>query len=395
MLSIGERLYMRGFLRLLRESLIFVSVAAFVLTIFGCGQDKKFSPPPPEVAVVTIKSEPVSFTAELAGRTVPHRVADVRPQVSGIILKKLFTEGTDVKEGDVLYKIDPAPFQVALENAQAALARSEASLSTVKLREERLRALVKEKAVSEQDYDDALAALKQTEADNKYWRAMVEQARINLGYTEIKAPISGRIGRSNVTEGALVTAQQPMALTTISELDPIYVDVPRSTTEVLKLRKELEAKKIIQPGESLKKVRLILEDGSLYPWMGKLQFQDVTVEQSTGSVILRILFPNPRRVLLPGMFVRAVIETGTNPRAVLCPQQAVMRNYKGDPYTYLVNERNVVEMRPLTVGEAINDKWVVTGGLSPGERVIMEGVQRVRPGMVVRVVPFSQTSTGR
>ena len=365
-----------------------------VLTIYGCGGEKKPPLPPPEVAVASVEVQTVTLTVDLAGRTVPYRVADVRPQVSGIILQRLFTEGGDVKEGEVLYRIDPAPFKAALENAQAALARSEASLPTVKLREERLRALVKEKAVSQQDYDDASAALRQTEADIKYWRAMVEQAKINLGYTEVKAPISGRIGRSNVTEGALVAALQPLALTTIQQLDPIYVDVPQSTTEVLKLRRALQEKKIIHGGESLKKVRLILEDGNTYPWTGTLKFQDVTVDQSTGSVVLRILFPNPQRILLPGMFVRAVVETGIQPQAILCPQQAVMRDAKGGAYTYVVNEKNTVEMRPLVVDQVIGDKWLVSSGLTPGEKVIMEGIQRVRPGMTVKTTPFAPPKAG-
>ncbi len=365
-----------------------------VLTIYGCGGEKKPPLPPPEVAVASVEVQTVTLTVDLAGRTVPYRVADVRPQVSGIILQRLFTEGGDVKEGEVLYRIDPAPFKAALENAQAALARSEASLPTVKLREERLRALVKEKAVSQQDYDDASAALRQTEADIKYWRAMVEQAKINLGYTEVKAPISGRIGRSNVTEGALVAALQPLALTTIQQLDPIYVDVPQSTTEVLKLRRALQEKKIIHEGEGLKKVRLILEDGNTYPWTGTLKFQDVTVDQSTGSVVLRILFPNPQRILLPGMFVRAVVETGIQPQAILCPQQAVMRDAKGGAYTYVVNEKNTVEMRPLVVDQVIGDKWLVSSGLTPGEKVIMEGIQRVRPGMTVKTTPFAPPKAG-
>ena len=365
-----------------------------VLTIYGCGGEKKPPLPPPEVAVASVEVQTVTLTVDLAGRTVPYRVADVRPQVSGIILQRLFTEGGDVKEGEVLYRIDPAPFKAALENAQAALARSEASLPTVKLREERLRALVKEKAVSQQDYDDASAALRQTEADIKYWRAMVEQAKINLGYTEVKAPISGRIGRSNVTEGALVAALQPLALTTIQQLDPIYVDVPQSTTEVLKLRRALQEKKIIHEGEGLKKVRLILEDGNTYPWTGTLKFQDVTVDQSTGSVVLRILFPNPQRILLPGMFVRAVVETGIQPKAILCPQQAVMRDAKGGAYTYVVNEKNTVEMRPLVVDQVIGDKWLVSSGLTPGEKVIMEGIQRVRPGMTVKTTPFAPPKAG-
>ncbi len=361
-----------------------------VAGLFGCGQSKGGPvSQTPEVAVVTLQSEPVALTTELAGRTVAYRVAEVRPQVNGIVLKRLFTEGSDVRIGQVLYQIDPAPFQAALDNARAALARSEANLPTVRLKEERFRNLLADKAVSQQEYDDAAAALNQTEADIKYWKAMVEQAKINLGYTAVTAPISGRIGRSTVTEGALVTAHQAVPLATIQQLDPIYVDVPRSTTEVLQFRRELEEKKVIHRGESLKKVRLFLEDGSLYPLTGTLQFQEVTVDQSTGSVMLRIVFPNPRWTLLPGMFVRASVETGVNPQAILCPQQAVMHNPKGEAYVYVVNDKNEVEMRTIVVERTIGDKWLVSSGLAAGERVVMEGLQRIKPGAVVKAVPFS------
>jgi len=371
-----------------------ILVIAFSVAIGLCGCERKgeIAAPIPEVSVVTIQAEPAALTTELAGRTVSYRVAEVRPQVSGILLKRLFTEGSDVRAGQVLYKIDPAPFQAALDNAQAALARSEANLQTIKLREARLRTLVVDKAVSQQEYDDAAAALLQTEADIKYWRAMAEQAKINLGYTDVTAPISGRIGRSYVTEGALVTAHQAPALATIQQLDPIYVDVPRSTTEVLQFQRKLEEKKVIHRGESLKNVRLFLEDGSLYPWTGTLQFQEVTVDPSMGSVVLRIVFPNPRWMLLPGMFVRASVETGINPRAILCPQQAVMHNPKGEAYVYIVNDKNAVEMRIVTVEKSIGHNWLVSAGLSPGERVIMEGVQRVKPGAIVKAVPFAAGS---
>jgi len=386
MIFCGERI---AFTRVWVLAVALMAVAG----LFGCGQSKGGPASQTlEVAVVTLQAEPVALTTELAGRTVAYRVAEVRPQVSGIVLKRLFTEGSDVREGQVLYQIDPAPFQAALDNARAALARSEANLPTVRLREERFRSLLVDKAVSQQEYDDAAATLNQTEADIKYWKAMVEQAKINLGYTKVTAPISGRIGRSTVTEGALVTAHQPIALATIQQLDPIYVDVPRSTTEVLQFRRELEEKKVIRRGESLKKVRLFLEDGSLYPWTGTLQFQEVTVDQSTGSVMLRIVFPNPRWTLLPGMFVRASVETGVNPQAILCPQQAVMHNPKGEAYVYLVNDKNEVEMRTIAVERTIGDKWLVSSGLAPGERAVMEGMQRVRPGAIVKAVPFSPGS---
>jgi len=368
---------------------ILVAALIIIVGLHGCDRKPKMVTQIPEVAVVTLKTEPVTLTTELAGRTVAYRVADVRPQVSGILLKRLFTEGTDVRAGQVLYQIDPAPFQAALDNAQAALVRSEANLPTIKLRESRYRSLLVDKAISQQEYDDVAASLKQTEADIKYWKAMVDQAKINLGYTKVTAPISGRIGRSMVTEGALVTAHQANAMATIQQLDPIYVDVPQSTTELLQFRRELEEKKIIHRGESLKRVRLFLEDGSLYPWMGTLQFQEVTVEPSTGSVVLRIVFPNPRWVLMPGMFVRASVETGVNPQAILCPQQAVMHNPKGEAYVYIVNNKSAIEMRIISIEKSMGDNWLVTAGLAPGERVVMEGMQRIKPGVIVKVVPFS------
>jgi membrane fusion protein (multidrug efflux system) len=334
----------------------------------------------------------------LSGRTSANLVAEVRPQVGGIIQKRLFTEGADVKAGQVLFRIDTAPFQAALDNAKAALSRSEANLSAIRLKADRLRELLVDKAVSQQDYDDAAAALKQTEADIQYYKATVEMARINLGYTSVTAPIAGRIGRSNVTEGALVTAYQPAALATIQQLDPMYVDVPQSTTELLRLRRRLEEGGLHQGGEIRNKVRLLLEDDTKYPLEGALQFRDVTVDPTTGSVILRAAFPNPQGVLLPGMFVRAVVEEGVNPKAILVPQQAVARNPKGDPLALVVDAESKVQQRMLTLDRAIGNTWLVTAGLAPGERVIVEGTQKVTPGVSVKAVPFetgSKTGEGK
>lgn len=365
-------------------------VLAGFLLLAGCGQQKTGgqSQGTLEVAVATIQPQQVVITTELSGRTSAYRVADVRPQVNGIIQKRLFTEGADVRAGQVLFQIDAAPFQAALDNAQASLSRSEANLAAVRPRAERLRELVAEKAVSQQDYDDAAAALKQAQADIRYWQAMVETARINLGYTSVKAPISGRIGKSGFTEGALVTAQQPLVLATIQQMDPIYVDVPQSSTEVLRLRRLGDGR--IHPGKNNRnKVRLILEDGTPYPGEGALQFRDVTVDQATGSVILRVIFSNPKGMLLPGMFVRAVVEEGVNPKALLIPQQAVSRDSKGNPFTLIVDGQGKVEQRPLVLDRAMGDKWLVSSGLAPGERVIVEGVQKAKPGAVVKVVPFA------
>ena len=372
-------------------------ILAMLLIIGGCGQ-QTVAPKGrvPEVAFVTIQSKSLVTTTELTGRTSANLVADVRPQVSGIIQKRLFTEGADVRAGQILFQIDQAPFQVALDNANAALGRSEASMSAIKLRADRLRELVADKAVSQQEYDDAAAALKQIEADIRYGKATVEQARINLKYTSVSAPISGRIGRSNITEGALVTAQQPTALATIQRLDPMYVDVPQSTAELLRLQRSMEAGRLAQNGTSQKKVQLILEDGSTYPLAGTLQFRDVTVDSTTGSVILRAVFSNPRGLLLPGMFVRAVFQEGVRKEAILIPQQAVSRDPKGNPTALIVNSEGKVQQQMLTIDRAVGNTWLVTAGLSNGDKLIVEGMQKVKPGVPVKAVPFeSETEKNR
>jgi len=349
--------------------------------------------PVPEVATVTVQPQKIMLTTELPGRTAAFRVAEIRPQVSGLILKRLFEEGSDVKAGQILYQIDPAPFQAALDNARAALGRAEANLPAIRSRAERYKELLVDKAVSRQDYDDAAAALKQAQAEIEYWKAQRETARINLGYCRVTAPISGRIGRSNVTDGAIVTAYQPLALATIQQLDPIYVDVPQSTTELLRLKRRLEDGRLKSHGTNQNKVKLILEDGTAYPLQGTLQFRDVTVDPTTGSVILRVVFPNPKGVLLPGMFVRASINEGVNEQAILVPQQAVSRNPKGEPFALIVDADEKVGLRMLMLDRAIDDKWLVSSGLAPGDRVIVEGMQRVQPGVVVKVVPFKEDGT--
>lgn len=338
-----------------------------------------------EVVAATIAPQKVELTTELPGRTHAYRVAEIRPQVNGLIQKRLFTEGADVQAGDVLYQIDPAPFQAALDTAEAALNRSQASLPSIRARVERYKGLLDDRAVSRQDYDDATSALNQAEADIQYWKAAVETARINLGYTQVKAPISGRIGRSNVTDGALVTAYQPLPLATIQQLDPIYVDVTQSTAELLRLNRRLQDGRLNREGTDQNKVKLLLEDGTTYPQEGTLQFREVTVDPTTGSSILRIIFPNPERVLLPGMFVRAVVKEGIHDQAILVPQQAVARDVKGNPMTLIVGSQDKVQLRPLTLDRAIGDHWLIAAGLNSGDRVIVEGVQKVRPGAVVKV----------
>lgn len=366
----------------------FLAALVFLVGLGGCNRQKQAAPPPavPEVAVVTVQPQQVLLTTELPGRTSAYLIAEIRPQVNGLIQKRLFTEGSDVKAGQVLYQIDPAPFQAALDNAKASLARAEANRPAIRLRVDRYKELLADKAVSQQDYDDAAAALKQADAEVEVWKAAVESARINLGYTRVTAPISGRIGRSSVTDGALVTAHQPLALATIQQLDPIYADVPQSTTELLRLRRRLEGGLLKSDGSRQKQVQLILEDGTAYPSQGTFQFQDVTVDPTTGSVILRIVFPNPEGILLPSMFVRAVVKEGVNEQAILVSQQAVSRDPKGNPSVLIVDPEGKVQQRLLTIDRDVGDKWLVSSGLAPGDRVIVEGMQKVRPGASVKVV---------
>ncbi|HET6490097.1 MAG TPA: efflux RND transporter periplasmic adaptor subunit [Syntrophales bacterium] len=344
----------------------------------------------PEVAVVEVKPERVAITTELPGRTSAYLIAEVRPQVGGIVQKRLFTEGADVKAGDVLYQIDPATYQAAYDSAKAQLARAEANISTTRVRAERYKELVEIKAVSRQEYDDAAAALKQAEADIEAGKAAVETARINLAYTRVTAPITGRIGKSSVTVGALVMANQAVPLATVQQIDPVYVDVTQSSASLLQLQKSMASGTLKRDSANRAKVKLILEDGTPYPLEGTLQFQDVTVDPTTGSYILRIVFPNPKRILLPGMFARAVLEEGVNEKALLVPQQGVSRDPKGNPTSLIVDAEGKVQQRMLTLDRTIGDKWLVSAGLAPGDRVIVEGVQKVRPGSSVKAVPFSE-----
>jgi membrane fusion protein (multidrug efflux system) len=367
-------------------------MALLVLTIFlaGCdGSGQKAGPPPvPEVATVTIEPRQVELTTELPGRTTPFLVSEIRPQVNGIIKKRFFREGSDVKAGQLLYQIDPAPFQVALESARASLGKAQANLPSIRLKAERYQELLVDKAVSRQDYDDAAAATEQARAEIEYWKAAVEAARINLGYTRVTAPISGRIGKSSVTDGALVTAYQPMSLSTIQQLDPIYVDVTQSSAELLRLKRNLETGRVSADGKNMRTVRILLEDGTPYPQEGTLQFRDITVDPATGSFTLRIVVPNPKHLLLPGMFVRAEVQEGIAEQAILVPQQGVSRTPKGEPVALVVDESGKVQQRLLTLNRAIGDQWLVSSGLTPGDRLIVEGMLNVRPGATVKAVPW-------
>ena len=365
------------------------AILAATLLLSGCGKSKSAAPPPagpPEVGVVTVQPQRVTLTTELSGRTTPQLIAEVRPQVGGIILKRLFTEGSDVKAGQVLYQIDPATYQAAFASARASQARAEANLNSVRLKAERYRDLVGIKAVSQQDNDDAQAMFKQAEADVASTKAAVETARINLAYTRITAPISGRIGRSSVTTGALVTASQSAALATIQQLGSMYVDVTQSTADLLKLKQNL-ANGVLKKSASAQ-VKLLLEDGSPYPLTGTLKFSEVTVDQSTGSVTLRAVFPNPKQALLPGMFVRAILVEGVNENAILIPQRGVTRNPKGDAVVMIVGAEEKAEARPIKVVRTVGDNWLVSDGLKAGDRVILEGLQKARPGTPVKAVPF-------
>ena len=355
-----------------------LSILCLLIAASGmsCSRKQATPPPAPEVATVTVARQPVLLTTELPGRTSPYLIAEIRPQVNGLIQKRLFTEGSDVQAGQELYQIDPAPFQAALDNAQAVL-------PALRSRADRFKEALADKAVSQQDFDDADAALKQAEA-------ALETARINLNYTHIVSPISGRIGASTVTDGAIVTAYQPRALATIQQLNPIYVDVPQSTTELLRLQRRLEDGRLTGGGTNANEVQLILADGTKYPSAGTLQFRDVSVDPTTASVILRAVFPNPNGVLLPGMFVRAVVKEGVNDQAILIPQQAVSRDPKGNPMALIVDASGKVKQQMLSLDRAIGDQWLVSEGLAPGDQVIAEGMQKVRPGAEVKAVPFDE-----
>lgn len=336
----------------------------------------------PQVSVHIVKSAPLAVTTELPGRTDAYRVAEVRPQVSGIILHRNFTEGSDVKAGESLYQIDPATDQAAYDNAKGELVKAQAAANIAHLTVKRYVPLVGTQYVSKQEYDQAVATAQQADASVVAAKAGVESARINLAYTKVTSPINGRIGKSSVTEGALVTNGQATALATVQQLDPIYVDVTQSSSDFMRLKQQTS----LQKGDT-SSVELLMENGQPYPLKGTLQFSDVTVDESTGSITLRALFPNPQHMLLPGMFVRARIDEGTQPDAILVPQQGVTRTPRGDATVLVVNEKNQVESRTVVAPQAIGDRWLITEGLKNGDRVIISGLQKVRPGVTVVAIP--------
>ncbi|MCJ2134075.1 efflux RND transporter periplasmic adaptor subunit [Methylobacterium sp. J-026] len=342
---------------------------------------------PPNVSVLTVTPRSVARTITIPGRTAATMTADVRPQVSGVILKRLFIEGADVTEGQQLYQIDPATYQAALDSARGTLAHNEASLTTATVKSGRYKSLVGMRAVSSQDYDDAVASAKEATADIQTARASVEQARINLEYTKVLAPISGRIGRSTVTAGSLAVSNQTSALATITKLDPIYVDLNQSTVTLLRLRRELASGEIARDSDGGAKVTLLLEDGSLYPQAGKLAFSEVTVDQGTGTVLVRAVFPNPDHLLLPGMYVRAEIQEGVDHQGILLPQTVVSRNAHGDPTVLVLGDGDTAQLRAIQAGPAIGTDWLITGGLKAGEKVIADNLMKVRPGARVQPAP--------
>ncbi|ESQ84903.1 hemolysin D [Asticcacaulis sp. AC466] len=371
-------------LLLTRGALPVAVLMAAAIGVTACGKKPEGQPMggPTDVGIVVVASTPVNLTTVLSGRTSAYLVSDVRPQVGGIIKSRLFTEGSYVKQGQSLYQIDPAPFQAQYASAQAAVAQAKAGLTTARLKAERYAELVKINAVSKQDNDDAQAALAQAEAAVASANAAQQTASINLNYTKVIAPISGRIGKSSVTPGALVTASQPTELARIQNIDQIYLDINQSVNELMALKQATSSGKIGEAATA--DVELILEDGSVYPVKGKLQFSDVSVDESTGTVTLRAVFPNPNGTLLPGMYAKARIVSGMVSNGILVPQPAVTRDPKGNALVMTVTPQGKVAPRPIKTAQTVGDKWLVTEGLQPGDRVIVEGLQKVRPDAPVK-----------
>ncbi|HVE21373.1 MAG TPA: efflux RND transporter periplasmic adaptor subunit [Acidocella sp.] len=362
------------------------SLAALVL-VSGCS--KKQTPPAtalPQVGVITVHTQPVARITDLPGRTSAVLTSEIRPQVSGVILKRLFAEGSDVKAGQPLYQIDPATYQASYDSAEATLKHAQAALATDRAKAARYKPLAAAQAVSEQDYDDAVAATLEDEADIASAKAALDQAQINLQYTRMYAPISGTIGASSVTPGALVTADQATALATVTQLDPIYVDVNESSATWLRLKQEQDSGQFERQGAGAAKVSLMLEDGSTYPLTGKLQFSQVNVDEMTGTVLVRAIFSNPNHLLLPGMYVHAKLEEGVNKNGILIPQQAVSHDTRGDATVLLVGAKNMVSQRVIQIGGNVGSDWIITGGLQPGDKVIVDGLLNAAPGQAVSSV---------
>lgn len=371
---------------------ILSSLLASTLLISSCDNagDRPQQPQAPHVTVHVITSAPLSVTTELPGRTTAFRIAEVRPQVSGIILRRNFIEGSDIQAGESLYQIDPATYQAAWNSAKGDEAKAVAAATIAHLTVKRYLPLLGTQYVSRQDYDQAVANAQQADASVMAAKAAVETARINVAYTKVTSPISGRIGKSSVTEGALVTNGQSQALATVQQLDPIYVDVTQSSSDFMRLKQQS-----LEHGSDTKSVELVMENGQPYSLKGTLQFSDVTVDESTGSITLRAIFPNPQHTLLPGMFVRARIDEGVQPNAILVPQQGVTRTPRGDATVLVVNAKNQVEVRSVTASQAVGSQWLISNGLNTGDKVIVSGLQKVRPGVTVTSEPDTATSSAK
>jgi membrane fusion protein (multidrug efflux system) len=374
-----------------------LALACTAVMLAGCSREQPAAaapaaPPPAQVGVMTVQTQPLTLRTELAGRTTPYLVAEVRPQVGGIIQKRLFEEGAAVKAGQTLYQIDPATLQADLESARATLAKAQANLATAELRARRYDELVTIDAVSKQARDDAQAQLLQAKADVATAGAAVKTAQIRVDYARVSAPISGIAGRSSVTPGALVTASQAAPLVTVQQLDPIYVDIQRASAELLQLQRSFAAGKLQRIDASRARVKLQLEDGSDYAVEGTLKFAEATVDPSTGNVTLRAVFPNPKGTLLPGMYVRALLDEGSTQQAILVPQRAVTRDPKGNALAMVLGDDGKVQPRPLKVDRVVGDQWLVSEGLKPGDKLIVDGLQKVRPGAPAQGVPVAAAS---
>lgn len=370
----------------MNNKLRIASAISLALWLSGCdmsshaaSQDQ--TPPAVPVNIIELKSQPQAITMELPGRSRAYMEAEVRPQVNGIVLARSFTEGGYVEQGQSLYQIDDATYAAALISTKAELKRAEAALASTGATAKRFKELLKTKAISQQDFDQAEAAYLEAKASVAVAKAAINNAEISLAYTKVQAPISGQIGKSSVTPGALVTANQPQALAKISQLDPINVDIAQSSTQMLRLKQRIASGQLQQPESA--QVRLILEDGTVYPHQGSMKFAEVTVNETTGAVTLRAEFPNPEGILLPGMFVRTIITVGTDPAAILVPQKSITRNPRGQAIAMVVDANNKVESRIVTTAEAIDNQWLITSGLKEGDKIVVEGLQKIRPGAAV------------
>lgn len=382
----------------MRQIVKVASVIGVALWITGCGQQEAqnqsaAAPRSTEVGVIKVVAQPQAIQVELPGRSKAFLEAEVRPQVSGIIIERGFVEGAEVVKGQSLYQIDPSTYKAVLASAEADLARANASLASAKAKAARYQELIKMNAISDQEFDEADAAYKEALASVTVAKAAINTAKINLEYTQVQAPISGRIGKSSVTAGALVTANQSQTLATIQQLDPINVDIAQSSAQLLRLKAKFK-QGALQAADNAD-VTLILEDGTQYPHSGTLRFSEVSVDENTGSVTLRAEFPNPEGILLPGMYVRAVLNAGTDPQAILVPQRAITRNTKGQAVAMVIGAESKVEARVVTTAEVIDHQWRITDGLTVGDQLIVEGLQKIRPGAPVAGKPLSDMQSDK